>query len=150
MKEGVLAARLLMEERFKSTKAAPDTGSFNQFEPLNGSKIVARRCSQDIEPELIHAMYDIGNKESINVHIFNSVTCIYDGKWWKGIILETNDEQVDELDASIKITHPMRPIRSFHWPVKDNLCCVPETNIICKSTNQVQFPVDNIPIKIMK
>ena len=53
-KDEVLEARQRMEERFQGTKAVSGTLSFHQFEPISEKIIAARRCSKDIQYEIVH------------------------------------------------------------------------------------------------
>ena len=60
---------------------------------------------------------------------FNHVSCLYEGKWWIGVVTEVNHE---EDDVSVKFMHPHGPARSFHWPNTDDICWVPKAHIVCK------------------
>ena len=94
----------------------------------------------------------------ITVAAFDYIACMYDSKWWIGIVLQKDDDGKDFL---IKFMHPCGPMRSLHWPSKDDICWIPETKLICKIKTPSALPgrrrqysidkndIDNIERKLL-
>lgn len=69
------------------------------------------------------------SNNQINIQIGQYVSCLYDGKWWLGNILEINAEYED---VKVQFMHPPGPAASFHWPVREDVCWVPNAHILCR------------------
>ena len=80
------------------------------------------------EPELSGGALTHEQVSMKNCEIGKYACCIYDGKWWVGLILETSEE---ENDVSISFMHPHGPATSFHWPSREDTCFVPLPCILC-------------------
>ena len=57
------------------------------------------------------------------------IACIYDDVWWIGLLIESDDKNIDK---KIKFLQPHGPCQQFTWPNKDDYCWVPDNNIILK------------------
>ena len=49
------------------------------------------------------------------------VACIYDAKWWVGLV-----EEVDKCNNNILVNfmHPFGPSKTFIWPQREDKCYV--------------------------
>lgn len=157
-KEEVEETRLFMEDRFNGVKVVPGTRSFHQFVPQNETTIAVKRCSSDTEYEFMHDLYGRDNVVPITVALLDYVACMYGNKWWIGIILQ---KDTDDGDYHVKFMHPCGPMRSLHWPSKDDICWIPEIKLICKVNTPISVSgrrqqyildkndIDNIAKKIL-
>ena len=58
------------------------------------------------------------------------VACMYDKDWYIGVIQEVCEE---EGDIKVSFMHPKgpgRPENSFYWPSREDVCYVPQNDII--------------------
>lgn len=55
------------------------------------------------------------------------VAAVYDSKWWIGEVLQVSAKNDD---MQIKFMHPPGPTGSFHWPVPQDKCWVPLTEVL--------------------
>ena len=72
---------------------------------------------------------DVHVELEMTVKPMEYVSCAYDGYWWIGIVVECDD---NEKDRKIKFFHPHGPCKQFSWPQTDDVCWIPNNNIICK------------------
>ena len=75
---------------------------------------------------------------------------MYEQHWWVGIILEVDTEQDD---AKVKFMHPAGPAWSFYWPDVDDICFIPNIDILMKvdvptTTSGRQYTFKSVDIKI--
>ena len=59
----------------------PGTRNFHQFDPITETEVAVKRCSEDIQYELINDLYEKGNLEPIIVDLLDYVACIYKENW---------------------------------------------------------------------
>ena len=69
--------------------------------------------------------------------VLGYVSCLYDNKWWVGII--TNVDKEGE-DVQVKFMHPSSPSRSFQWPHVDVICWVSNDHIFCEINISITSP----------
>ena len=74
------------------------------------------------------------DKIKYNAKVHDYVACLYDGKWWVGLVLEVSFE---EQDCRVSFMHPASPTNNICWPVRAYLCGVSFENIICKVSTPV-------------
>ena len=55
------------------------------------------------------------------------ISCVYDGRWWIGTVIDKSEEF---QDVSVKFMPPAGPAASFHWPVREDVCHVPFSHIL--------------------
>ena len=55
------------------------------------------------------------------------VACIYDAKWWVGLV-----EEVDKCNNEILVNfmHPFGPSKTFIWPQREDKCYVNLSSIL--------------------
>ena len=94
-----------------------------------------KRTIQDKEPSYVHNFKN-ETKQNFVVQVLDYVSCLYDNKWWVGII--TNVDKEGE-DVQVKFMHPSGPSRYFQWPHVDDICWVPNDHILCK----IDIPISN-------
>lgn len=126
-KADVAANEDLLEERHSSGKTVPGTRSCHAFIPLSTSSLGMKRCSSD--KDFVRRHNFAVPLEITQYDVLDYICCIYDNKWWIGVVLEAEEELSDYL---IKFMHPHGPARSFTWPRKDDTCWIPSTDIIQK------------------
>ena len=118
-----------MKSRLELAKTIPGTRSYHQFIPITNHKIGAKRISEDKEIVLEYHFLDEDepNVPCLEICPNNFVVCKYDGFEWLGIALELDKEYGD---IHIKFMHWHFPTASFSWPVKDDVCWVPNQNVL--------------------
>ena len=128
LKADVDKAREFLKERFEAATRIPGTRSFHEFTPKDQCYIEAKRTSEDSEPSYVHN-FNVKTKTNFEVQVLDYVTCLYDKKWWVGIVTNANKE---EGDVEVKFMHPHGPSRSFKWPHTDDICWVPNEHMLFK------------------
>ena len=64
-----------------------------------------KRTSKDKEPSYVHS-FKTQTKQNSLVQVLYYVSCLYDNKWWVGIITNVDKE---EEDVQVKLcTHPVQ------------------------------------------
>ena len=129
MKADVDNKRVILNERFEGVTQIPGKRSFHEFSPIDQYSIEMKRTSDDKEPSYVQNFKN-QTKQSSVVQVLDYVSCLYDNEWWVDII--TNVGKEEEEDAQVKFMHPSSPSRSFQWPHVDDICWVPNDNILCK------------------
>ena len=110
----------------------PGTRGFHDFTPISECVMAAKRVSEDeryaIQYDLVKGVKDNGELHLVEPKLSDFVVCMYDQKHWIGIV-DTVDK--DHNDVQVKFMHPCYPARSYSWPHKDDVCYVPNVNILC-------------------
>ena len=106
-------------------KLYQETRSYHQFIPLSNTKLAVKTVSK--ENDYSFTFNFESNTMALQIKIAGFVSCIYDGQPWIGIVEEIASVN---KDVKIKFLHPLYPSRAFHWPPRDDVCLVPETNIL--------------------
>jgi len=141
-KEEVASHRKQQLERFKHSKTVAGTRSHHSYIPGEHRKLLVKRVSGD-ETAFEVAVTDFQDEVRrvtpapgptlaqavtlIQCEPGQYVGCLYDNKWWVGLIREKSDEEGDLL---IVFMHPHGPARSFHWPAREDICWVPLQDIL--------------------
>ena len=120
-------ARVILKERFEGVTGVPGTRSFHEFPAIYLYSNEMKRTSEDKEPSYAYNFKNQTKQNSV-VQVLDYVSCLYDNKWWVGII--TN---VDKEDVQVKFMHPSGSSKSFQWPHTDDICWVPNDHILCKT-----------------
>ena len=120
--------RVIVNERFEGGTRIPGTRSFHEFSPINQYSIEMKRTSEDKESSYVHNFKNQAKQNSV-VQVLDYVSCLYDNKWWLGII--TNVDKGKE-DVQVKFIHPSGSSRSFQWPHVNDICWVLNDHILCK------------------
>ena len=126
-KEDMTKTREALCNRYVSAKTVPGTRGFHQFVPLSSSSIGAKRISADSNFSLKFDFYFSPERVAIEFSINCFVICIYDGEHWVGLI---DDVDKDLRDARVKFMHPKCTAVSYFWPTRDDVCWVPDENIL--------------------
>ena len=119
--------RVILNERFEGVTQIPGTRSFHEFSPIDQYSIEMKRTSEDKKPSYVHNFKNQTKQNSV-IQVLDYVSCLYDKKWWVGIIINVDKEK----DVQVKFMHPSSPSRSFQWPHVDDICWVPNDYILCK------------------
>ena len=64
--------------------------------------------------------------QGIQFHHAITISCLYDTKYWVGIIIEVSTEN---FDVKVKFMHPKIPTPSIKWSSCDDLCRVPNVHV---------------------
>ena len=123
------ATRAQMSKRFQLGSTIPGTRSFHHFTPLATNQIGCRFISLDSRFDSKHTFANVPTTLQVPVQPMNFVACLYNFRWWIGMVLTVND---CEQDAEVKFMHPCGPTTSFFWPIHEDICHIPYTNILCK------------------
>ena len=141
--------RSMLESRFTKRKTIPGTRSHHAFIPSNDGKIKMSRISGEIDllaEPLAVANFNV-DIESIPPGAY--LACIYDSKWYIGMVL---DLSVENKDIQVKFMHQRGPATTFFWPQKEDICWVPTAHILCllvpptsnSTGRQYQFTTEEI------
>ena len=128
-KEQIGVTRNALNKRFEGAIPVPGTRSFHQFDHIGGTKLAVKRCSEDQTYTLQHDVLGQKNIEVLGFAVFEYVACVYDGKWYVGVVLEVNQEL---NDIYVKFLHPCGPARSFSWPNVEDCMWIPMIHVLCK------------------
>ncbi len=71
------------------------------------------------------------NQEPCKYEKSDFVSCLYDGLWWIGVIIEIDEA---EMDCAIKFLHPPGPTTIFYWPARNDICRIPFCFLLSKVT----------------
>jgi hypothetical protein len=127
----IQAIRLKMQERYSTAKTIPGTRSYHEFVPLNNTEIGLRRISEQEHFDSIFSFINTIKKTKINqeaeIQVGQFIACAYDSNSWIGTIIEIDN---DHKDVLVKFMHPSFPALSFFWPERDDICYVPESNVL--------------------
>ena len=116
-----------LKKRFEGGSTIPGTRSYHIFEPLQAGIIGYKYVASDAN---YAGQTNFFNYPSfVLVKPMDFVACAYNGCRWIGIALSTND---DLKDAQVKFMKPAGPSSCFSWPIYDDICDIPFTDIICK------------------
>ena len=108
--------RVILNERFEGVTQIPGERSFHEFFPIDQYSIEMKRTSEDKEPSYV-LNFKNQTKQNSAVQVLDYKSCLYDNKWWVGIITNVDKE---EEDVQVKFMHPSGPSRSFQWPHVDD------------------------------
>ena len=124
-KESIQQTRKQLQTRLKRAKKIPGTRGFHQYVPLSHHEVDARRVSEKQAFNLIFG-FESAQKHTKNIQPGEFVMCKFDSYHWLGMAMEINRQYED---VSIKFMHPHFPTSSSKWPVKDDICWVPNPSI---------------------
>ena len=128
-KHVLAATRTKLSARFASGKTIKGTRSYHYFAPLSSVKVGYKRTSSDNEFTGSFSFETNSLITQQSFKIMDYVSCMYDGFWWVGLIVE-----IEEQDALVQFLHPHGPSSSFYWPDHDDSCWVPKESLLCKLT----------------
>ena len=94
-------------------------------------KIAYKRTAED---ESFVGIYNMSDKPPTaicckDLKINDYVACRYGLQWWIGLVQQVDQE---EEDVKICFIHPPGPAASFIWPIRNDSCLIPITDVILK------------------
>ena len=94
-------------------------------------KIAYKRTAED---ESFVGIYNMSDKPPTaicckDLKINDYVACRYGLQWWIGLVQQVDQE---EEDVKICFLHPPGPAASFIWPIRNDFCLIPITDVILK------------------
>ena len=117
-------------DRFSKVITVPGNRSFHQYTPLSESSVGAKRCSDDTQYALVHnLLHQHAHEPAVNLSEY--VCCVYDGRWFVGMILAINAEN-DDVD--VELMHSSGLSRSFAWPEREDIKTIPTPLLLCRIT----------------
>ena len=123
-KETMEVTRANLKPRFLNAKTVPGTRSYHHF--LSSSCIGAKRTSID-EKYALKFDFALEIEQIRTSFSLNSFTiCLYDKEYWIGLVEEIDSAQKDN---KVKFMQPKCPARSYFWPMRDDVCWVPEEDM---------------------
>ena len=98
---------------------------FNQFPQI--LLVYTKSTSSDATFDIV---FDFTKKKNdiAKVKAFDYIVCTYDRKCWIGMVNQI-DAQCEDL--LVNYMHPSFPSRSFHWPIREDKCWIPNFNVVC-------------------
>lgn len=149
-KESVLAVNEDLTERFASSKRVPGTRENHWFLPVSSTSLEVSRISGTAgfsvpydhlqDDDSLHDDVQLTGQSTedfdqlLKIGDFTPgeyVACLYDGEWWIGSVRTTSEE---EQDVEVQFMHPHGPAKTFFWPRREDVCCVPLCHVMCKIT----------------
>ena len=131
-KEVLQNTRDFLQSRYASANTVPGTRSFHHFATDGVGMLKFKRVSDDQsfcgEHNFLCASSDILLNTS-DVPLMSYVSCIYDCRWWIGLVIEIDAKQ---NDLKINFLHPCGPSKFFHWPSREDACWVPISHLMFK------------------
>ena len=137
LKEIMEEVKAQLKERFTSGHTIPRTRGYHIFSPVSTNVIAFKRTAED---DSFAGSFNIPGEPEIkdmtieSIRLSEYVACIYDEKWWIGVVHEVGEV---EQDVKINFSHPPGPSSSFQWPRRLDVCWVPIADIVC----QIQAPI---------
>ena len=137
LKERVEEVRAQLKERFASGHTILGTRGCHIFTPVGTNVIAFKRTAED---DFFLGSFNMTGEPEIkdvtieSIRLSEYVACMYDEKWWIGVVDEVSEV---EQDVKINFLHPPGHSPSFQWPRRLDVCWVPITDVIC----QIQAPV---------
>ena len=125
-KETMEVTRASLKTRLLDAKTVPGTRSYHHIVPLSGSCIGMKRTLTDEYASKFDFALDI-EQIYFNPSLNSFGICLYDGEYWIGLVEEIDSAQ---QDIKVKFMHPKCRARSYLWPDRDDICWVPEDNVL--------------------
>lgn len=124
-----------LEARFTSAKTIPGTHKFHRFIPLDEFQLSVFDISNSVVTKtmaICERNVDAGEtSEETSLEISLGVTyvaCVYDNKWWIGIV---KDKSEDYNDYFISFMKPSGEAKQYCWPAEGDNCWIDKSDIIC-------------------
>lgn len=147
-----------LQERFSVAKTIPGTQKLHRIIPVSTNELKVFPLSQSTMTQnvaicnIVKGSDDENTCEPIfeNYPVSSFIACIYEQKWWIGIVKQQSDEHNDLL---VSFMHPSGEAKQYSWPQKEDSCWVDKGNIICSvscpsmsssSTRGYSFPDSDI------
>ena len=139
---------LKYEIRFASAKTIPGTQKFHRFIPLDEFQLSVFDISNSVVTTTMAICEKNVDARETSLEIFQGVTyvaCVYDNKWWIGIV---KDKSEDYVDYFISFMKPSGEVKQYCWSAEgdnywidksDIICTLPAPNITSSSTSGFSF-----------
>lgn len=131
-------------------KLLKEQGVFHFFQPASREVIAAKRLSSETEVCLKQNIFH-NTLPTIEPTIHSFVACVYENKWWLGMVQCFNEV---EGDYDIKFMHLHGPSETCLWPQKEDQCPVPAAHLLCivnppETTSQLgcSYKIDSVSRK---
>jgi hypothetical protein len=137
--EEVNSSEKMLEERFSVARTIPGTQKLHRIIPISTDQLTVFPLSQSTLSQTVTVSHfkedsEIDDNEDTGRTIFENypdssfIACIYERKWWIGIVKQKSDEYDDLF---ISFMHPSGEAKQYSWPQKEDACWVDKGNIIC-------------------
>ena len=107
--EEIKQAESQLEERFLQATTIKGTRQFHCFIPKSDSSLLVYKTSAQSEEPIqvcLDAQQNQTDDQEVNIVKNNFVACVYESKWWIGMIEEVSEEYADYL---VNFMHPPGP-----------------------------------------
>ena len=118
---------MALTARFDCGSTKPGTRSFHLFVPQGKGVVSYKRCADDDEFAGTHDFFKNISETIVDVHVNDYCAAWCDKRWWVGVVSQMDTETADVL---VKFMHPPGPRPSFYWPEREDVCWVPQCDII--------------------
>lgn len=121
-----------LEERFSSALTIKGTQSFHRFVPISNCKLKVSALSTS-EPHVVNISVETTDDEAdqeqeIDFTTGGFISCIYDNKFWIGLLEDQSDEFGDYF---VRFMHPAGRSKEYKWPNPDDTCWIPKEHMLC-------------------
>ena len=110
--EEIERAKHELSERFDACHRIPNTRDYHSFIPLDQYTIRAFRVSGGRQFQDTIVYRPIKENLQYRPEISDYIGCVYEEKWYIGMVIAIN---VEQQDCKIKFMIPAGPAKSFHW-----------------------------------
>jgi hypothetical protein len=112
--EEILQHESQLEVRFKTCLKIPGTRSFHRIVPISENKVKCFKTSQATE----HLEFFTTSAISLSLSENDVIACVYDGKWWLGVIQTVS---IEHNDFYVHFFEPSGPRTSFKLSAHDEV-----------------------------
>ena len=138
--EDVVLNETKLQDRFLSAMTIPGTQKLHRFIPLNNNQLSVSDISQTSESRVVNICNAIDSQDDSDAHKNDNISCmeivpdvtfvacIYDLRWWIGIVKQESAEHGDYL---VSFMIPSGEAKQYYWPEKKDICWIESTNILC-------------------
>lgn len=138
--EEVNSSEKMLEGRFSIARTIPGTQKLHRIIPISTNQLIVFSLSQSTSSQTVKVSQlkadcsEIEDNEDTNRSTLENypdssfIACIYEQKWWIGIVKQKSNEHDDLF---ISFMHPSGEAKQYSWPHAEDACWVEKSNIIC-------------------
>ena len=118
-KEELVSIWTTLSRRFIAGNTVPGTCLYHHFASEAVSQLKFKCTSLDENYCGTHSFFHLPAVSYAEILLMSYIACIYDNKWWIGLV---DEKDSDEGDMSINFLHPDGPSSFYYWPFREDNC----------------------------